>query len=264
MAEQAIDMRSFFSNFRHHRTAVAAAVLLGAGAGAGLVAAMPPQYSSQSLVLLPPVQAADGGQPPSRNSATEVKIASSDAVLGPAGATMAPRMSTREVKKTVDISAPTNDVIQVEAYAGTAAQAEKLARAIADSEVDYLTKASSSQTGAEVKALERAAQRPRGQPDHGQRGDREGEGASASEGLNSEDSIALAQLTAQQADLVLKIDDVKNKERGEDTGPGASIIQSASPARRPGLVPRLALSVGLGILLALGGAGPAARGDAEP
>ena len=125
MAEQAIDMRSFFSNFRHHRTAVAAAVLLGAGAGAGLVVAMPPQYSSQSLVLLPPVQASDGGQPTSRNSATEVKIASSDAVLGPAGAKVTPQMSTREVKKTVEISAPTDDVIQVEAYAGTRADPEQ-------------------------------------------------------------------------------------------------------------------------------------------
>ena len=157
MAEQAIDMRSFFSNFRHHRTAVAAAVLLGAGAGAGLVVAMPPQYSSQSLVLLPPVQASDGGQPTSRDSATEVKVASSDAVLGPAGAKMTPRMSTRAVKKTVEISAPTNDVIQVQAYAGTAAQAEMLARAIADSEVEYLTKSSRSRRSASGTVPSRTA-----------------------------------------------------------------------------------------------------------
>jgi capsular polysaccharide biosynthesis protein len=252
VAEQAIDMRSFFSNFRHHRTAVAVAVLLGAGAGAGLVVAMPPQYSSQSLVLLPPVQAADsGGQPTGRNSATEVKVASSDAVLGPAGAKMTPRMSTRDVKKTVEISAPTNDVIQVEAYAGTAAQAEMLARSIAESEVEYLTKSSSSQTAAEVKAL---SERHSALQDSLTTVNAEIEKAKArqqGEGLNSADSIALAQLTAQQADLVLKIDDVKSKERGEDTGPGAAIIQSASPARRPGLVPRLALSVGIGVLLAL-------------
>ena len=163
---------------------------------------------------------------------------------------MTPRMSTRDVKKTVEISAPTNDVIQVEAYAGTAAQAEMLARSIAESEVEYLTKSSSSQTAAEVKAL---SERHSALQDSLTTVNAEIEKAKARQRvtISSEDSIALSQLTAQQADLVLKIDDVKSKERGEDTGPGAAIIQSASPARRPGLVPRLALSVGIGVLLAL-------------
>ena len=50
---------------------------------------------------------------------------------------------------------------------------------------------------------------------------------------------------------MLQLDQVKNKALGDDLGPSASIIETASPARRPGLVTRLALSMVLGAVAAV-------------
>ena len=150
MAEQAVDLQSWFSNFRRHRGLLVLAATLGAASGAAFVVALPPQYSSQSLVLLPPVQDTGSGTP-ARNVATEVKVASSDVVLGPAGKAVTPRMSTRKMGESVTITASTDDVLQIQALADTADRAEKLASAVAASELAYLEEA----------AAPRAAPRPR-------------------------------------------------------------------------------------------------------
>ena len=254
MAEQAVDMRSVFATVRRHWKMLVLATTLGAAAGASLIIVVPPQYTSEALVLLPPAKTVDG-QPGVRNAGTEVKIASSDVVLGPAGRAVEPPLSSLAIKKQVQIGAPTADVIQVRANADSGARAEALARAVAESEVKYLNDAASSQSNAESQALanrlealqaslktvtaEIAKTRSRL------------EGVSASSPSGRADSSALAQLSAEQANLVLEVDQVKGKQAGDDTGPDATIIQVATPAVRPGTVGRMILTTGVGAALAL-------------
>jgi len=247
-------MRSVFATVRRHWKLLVLATTLGAAAGASLLVLVPTQYSSETLVLLPPVKSV-GGQPGVRNPATEIKVASSDVVLRPAGRAVDPPLSTEAIKKTVQIGAPTDDVIQVRASADSAERAEALAQAVAESEVNYLKNAASSQSSAEAQALtkrqtalesslstvtaEIAKTRTR----------LSGESPSSTSGRA--DATALAQLTAEQANVVLELDQVKGKQAGEDTGPDATIIQTATPATRPGTVGRMILTTGVGAALAL-------------
>src|SRR5262245_52348672 len=105
MAEQAVDLRSWMATVRRHGRLLAAAVAVGAAAGATLAITVPPMYSSTSQVLLPPAQPGADGLVVARNPETTVRIAESDAVLEPAGKTLDNEMSVRDVKKAVNVTA---------------------------------------------------------------------------------------------------------------------------------------------------------------
>ena len=163
-------------------------------------------------------------------------------------------MSTRKMGESVTVSASTQEVIQIQALADTAEKAEELARAVADSELEYLAEAAAPRVAprdAAIKqrtALEDSLTTVSDEIDVTRKRS-EQEPPDSADGRA--DTTALAQLTAQQADLVLQLDQVKNKALGDDLGPSASIIETASPARRPGLVARLALSMVLGAVAAV-------------
>lgn len=254
MAEQPIDVKSIFSVLRRHRRLLAFVAVLGAAAGAGIVMLAPPQYTSESTVLLP-TSHDQAGLPSGRDAATETRIASSDVVLGPAGQAVNPRMSTRAVKRAVRVNAPTQEVIQIAATGDTAKKAEALARAVAESEVEYLTNATDTQSAVEKNALieRRTALKDSltTVSDEIKAARSRSAGESPTTPQARADATVLAQLTAQQTDLVLQLERVADKAEGADTGPGATIIQTASPARRPGLVGRIVLLGGLCGLLAL-------------
>jgi hypothetical protein len=254
MAEQAVDVRSWVATLRRHSGLLLAATVLGAAGGATLAIMVPPQFSSESVVLLPPLKG-DDGQTTTRNSATEVKIAGSDVVMGPAGRSVSPSIPARRLQKAVDISASTDDVVEFVAHADTAARAEELAQAVAEAEKAYLMKASSSLGGAEAAALRQRREDLEDSLDtvtaevEKTRARIQQELPTSVEG--KADASALAQLTAEQADLVLKLDQVKAEALGADLGKPASIIQPATPARRPGMVVRAALFAWFGALATL-------------
>jgi hypothetical protein len=63
------------------------------------------------------------------------------------------------------------------------------------------------------------------------------------------DARALAQLSGQQTELVLNIDEIKGRMAGSGSEASATAIQQASPANRPGLVARFAMLALAGALL---------------
>ena len=254
MAEQAIDLGSWMATLRRHGRLLLAAAVLGAAGGATLAILVPPEFTSRTEVLLPPVKT-DDGQASARNSATEVKVAGSDVVIGPAARAVSPTISSRDLQEAVDIRASTDDVVEFVVRADGAVRAERLAQAVAQSEVDYLTKASSSLDGAKAAELEKRRSELQSQLDtvnaevEKTRARIKAELPDSAQGRA--DASALAQLTAEQTDLVLKVDQVKSEAAGSDTGKPARIIEPATPARRPGMVVRTALFAFFGALAAL-------------
>jgi capsular polysaccharide biosynthesis protein len=254
MSEQVMDVRSILSVLRRKLRVVSAMVFFGAAIGIAVVAlGRPPAYHSTSQVLLPPApanQTQQGGRDPS----TEVQIAESGVVLGPAGRMMKPALSLAEVQRLVTASAPTPDVIQFVAKGPTAERAEALARAVAVQDVAYQTEAASSLSQAEQHAI-------------AERGKALNESMSSvtdeitktnnrlsTEAPNSQrrraDETALAQLTAQQADLSLQLDSLKESSQAGQIGGEAQLLE-ALPAKRTEPLLWYGLGVLAGALVAL-------------
>lgn len=236
MSEQVLDVRSVASLLRRRMRLVLLLVLLGAGVGALVILlGRPPAYHSSSQVLLPHSPANDGQQG-GRDSATEVRIASSEVVLRPAGRAVDPELDLDQMEKLVQVSAPTEDVIRIVAQGPTAARAEALARAVAEAEVRYQSEAASTLSVAEKAALD-----ARGRTLQESLEAVNGEIESTQDRLSSEapgsarhqaDLTALAQLTAQQGDLSLQIDSLEERAATRQAGGQAMVIEAASPAKR--------------------------------
>lgn len=254
MAEQALDVSRYWAQLRRHRLLVAAAVLAGAGAGAGSAWVLPPSFSSESQVLLPPVEGS-GGETAERDVRTEIQVATSDVVLGAAGKAMDPPLSVRELEGQVRITAPTPDVINIVARARTGARAEEIARAVAAAELDYVSgKSELRSTTHEALLADREESLETSLADVTRQIRETRDRRAAGEpntGRDLADASALAQLTAEQANLVLALDEVRGLKGGDETEATASVIQKASPARRPGLVGQFVLRSAVGAALAV-------------
>jgi capsular polysaccharide biosynthesis protein len=239
MAEQ-LDLRSMMSLLRRRRRWLAAIACLGALVGIALVTWHPPLYTSTSKVLLPERPVQNDGQDSSWEASTQVSIAESDAVLGPAARAVTPALSGREVRSRVSVSAPSADVLVITAEGTTGASARALARAVAESEVAYQAQAASSLTSAELTEL--GERRDRLQSTlHAvdeqiartkDRLDNENEDSS----VGRRDASALTQLTAQQTDLVLDINELETKLGKAPGTSSARVIEEATPAERPQLL----------------------------
>lgn len=269
MSEQSLDLRSALSTLRRRRRTLTGIALLGAVAGVVFVFVRPPTYASTALVLLPP-PLYSSGEALQHESSTDVRIATSSSVLGPAGASIRPRMSVREVERRVEVTAPTPDLLQIQSRAESAELAENLTQAVAEAEVRFMATGRQQLRNAERAALN----------------ERRTELATSLETVNEElqksmarkeeqdpdssvgraEAIAFSQLAAQQANLVLQMDRLRDQEEQTKVGGPASIIQAATPARRPGLVLQyLAYGLaGLTTALALAAAVLLARGRRDP
>jgi capsular polysaccharide biosynthesis protein len=242
VSEQAVDLRSTLSILRRKRRVLVGAAVLGVAAGLCLLLLRPPMYSSSTVVLLPPARE-ESGETTTREVQTDVEIASSSAVLEEAGAVVTPRVSTYDLAERVDVSATTTDVIRIQASADDAAEAENLAQAIAASYVAFLKEANSSLSSARLSALTERRRALQASLDTVNREIDQTNARLQNEEPNSArgraDSTALARLTAEQADLVLQIDEVKKDQqaaRQPGADAGATILEDASPAQRPQLV----------------------------
>jgi capsular polysaccharide biosynthesis protein len=240
---------------------LAVAATLGALVGGALAYVLPGTYSSTSVVLLPATPADSGGQVASHDIETQVQIALSDVVLGRAGQTLHPPLSADTVADRVEVIAPTTDVLRITAKAGSAAQAEALAGAVATADVDYQRQAASSLSEDQRSALtDRLATLTKSlstvtaelkKTQNLMR--KESPTSTAGKAY----AAAYAELTAQQASVVLQIDDVKeeavagSQPLNGQPGGGASVIQEASPAERTPLLLRIAMFSGVGLALAL-------------
>jgi len=258
MAEQSVDLRSTLSVLRRHRLVLVIAAVIGIAAGVSFVVLRPPQYASSSQVLLPPVQTTDG-QTPVRDPQTEIRIATSDGVLRPAGQAVSPKLSVLAMARRVHVSASTSDVLSIQARADTPELAEALAREVAKAEVDYVTLASSSLSSAQTAALLQRQQALEDNQttvgDEIKKAQARIAGESSTSDQGQRDAAVLAQLTAQQAGLALEIDALKQKAAEAQPDSVARVLSAASPAKRPGLVSR---SIGFSVLFVLVAVGIAA------
>jgi hypothetical protein len=248
MAEQALDLRAIASTLRRRRLVLVGAAIAGALAGVGLVVVGSLDYTSTSQVLLPPRQAGDDTA--DREVETEVRVAGSDLVLGVVAEERTPPVPARQLATRVQVSASTPDVIEFRVSAPTAKEAREVAQALAEQEVLYVQDAASSLGTAQRAALEdREAALTESLATVGEeiRVTRERiESGDPGTVAGQADATALAQLTAEQASLVLQLDNVKSRMSGSVTGSAATIIQPATAARRPGPVRAYAAAGALG------------------
>lgn len=255
MGEQALDLRSGLAVLRRHRAVLAGAALLGVVAGGTYTVVRPPGFASTSMVLLP--EQPSTLQTP-RDPGTEAKVAGSAAVLGPAGKRMHPARSAAQMAALVTASAASSTVVQFHSEAASPGVAQRLAQAAAESEVAYVKKASSAGISAQQEDLTKRLGDLNGSlttlagqiKETTHRRNLEGPTTAAGRA----DSTALAQLTAEQADVVLQRDQVKQQAQAAEAGitpSTASIIEPAAAGRRPALLHRIGEYGAIGGVLAL-------------
>ena len=95
MSEQSLDLKAAWTVLRRHAFLLTVALLVGAVAGVALAVWRPPLWTSESTVLLPPASESGVGAA-ERDSGTQVRVASSDLVLGQAGRESHTRRTRRQ------------------------------------------------------------------------------------------------------------------------------------------------------------------------
>lgn len=253
MSERTVDLRSTLAGLRRHQRVLVGAAVLGAAVGIGSVVLWPPTYSSSSLVLLPP-KLADPNQM-AEAVQTDVRIATSDSVLGPAARSLEPPMSRQAIARHVEVAAVTPLVLQITAMAADPARAEEISRAVADSDVSFVTDSASALTSARRASIT-ARLKDLGQTlDQVEEQIRVTTARQQSENPATEqgraDAATLASLTARRGELVLQIDQLRSETEVVQPSGGASVIQEASPAKRAGMIPRYLISTLAGFFVAV-------------
>lgn len=255
MTKRATDLRSIGATLRRRSRVLITAALVGLALGIAYVLLLPPPLTSTALVLLPTPALAE-----STNSDvdTQVQIALSATVLERAGQAVVPALSPRSVKDMVAISAPTNQLIKIEATSAKAVEAQTLSQAVADSYVGYV-----SNTAREVTSAALADLKVRRDQLQAQIRQLQNEIAATTKrqrelNPNSAEGIKEAQLSAelrtQQADLSVQVDKVEDKiatggpVASSATG-GTSVIQKATEATGHSTLVRLLFWGALGALV---------------
>jgi capsular polysaccharide biosynthesis protein len=240
VSEQIVDLGSVWAILRRNTRALAIAAVIGALGGFAALRLLPVEYTSTSVVLLPPLSSGATALPNSHSVDTQVQIALSEAVLGRAGASLHPRLNSAQVADRIAIEAPTDEVLSITAQGRTSAEAEELASAVAAADVAYLREAGSALSKEQVAALNQRIATLKGSLTSVNteltKTTNRLKQESATVVAGKADAAALAQLTARQADLVLQIDGVQkqlsgNGQDANGTAAGnANVIQQASPA----------------------------------
>lgn len=128
MSEQALDLGTSLRILRRNKPIVGIAAALGLTAGLAFAVLKPPLLTSQAEVALPS----------SRNIATEVFVASSNPVLTIALRHLGSPMSLQALRGRVRSKSLTPTIISISAQGETAAQAEDIANAVADSYIVFI------------------------------------------------------------------------------------------------------------------------------
>jgi hypothetical protein len=219
------------------------AAVIGAVDGGLAVSLRPPVYSSSSKVLLPAVVPGSSVAVPTHDILTQVRVAMSETVLGPAGRAVTPKLSAKQVADRVTVQAETSELLTIIAKGPTPASAEALSGAVAQAELAYLETAANAVDDRSQAALTDRLRTMEDSLDAVKAELRKTAGRIKSElaisAQGKADAAALAQLTAQQANLVLQIDKVKDDASSRSAGrPGsaATLIEPPSAAVTTSLV----------------------------
>jgi capsular polysaccharide biosynthesis protein len=142
MSEQALDLRRSGQMVRRHKALIGVVAVLGLLAGATLALLNRPAFTSTALIVLPgapqTVQATTGPGT-STFMETQTVVAGSDPVLQGALGNITPSVSLQMLRREVQASAQSSNILAVSAEGATAAQAERIANAVARSYISYVT-----------------------------------------------------------------------------------------------------------------------------
>src|SRR5262249_59314556 len=157
MSQETLDLRRSLQLVRRPQIVVGILAALGLLAGLGLLLHRPPMLASQALVEVVLSSSAQAAAPQGGSAAinpalaTQIVIASSDSVLESALRTVDPSMSVQTLRSRVrTTSVASSDILSISGQGRTAAQAEGIANAVADSYVAYVS--SGKITGGQVQA----------------------------------------------------------------------------------------------------------------
>ena len=257
MSGKPTEFRSVAATLRRRGRVLAASAVAGLAAGVVFVMVQPPALTSTTLVLLPTPALADSS---SSDVATQVHIALSATVLGRAGQAVAPPIPARSVEKMVEVSAPTSQLLQIDATSTNAAEAQTLSQAVADSYVGYVSNtarevSSAALSDLKVRRDELQKQISQLQADIAAAIKRQQAVDPASQDGRKEAQL-LAGLRTEQADLSLQLEKVEDKIAtggpvGSSATVGTSVIQPATEARGLPTPVRLLIWAPLGALICL-------------
>jgi capsular polysaccharide biosynthesis protein len=147
MNREPLDLRRSLQILRRRLITVGIAAALGAVAGAAYTVLSPPMHAGTALVVLPSTAS---------NAGAQVLIAESNPVLEAALPGIKPAMSLLALNNGIQVTAVTTNLVSITAQAGTAAQAEEMANALADSYVAYADSPQAPNGQAPAKVLQYA------------------------------------------------------------------------------------------------------------
>ncbi|GAA0606051.1 hypothetical protein HPO96_01990 [Kribbella sandramycini] len=139
MSAQQLDVKKSWQAIRRSRLLMAVMAVVGLLLGVAYAFVRPPMYTSAALVVLPPPTAIAGSTAGSQSIETQVYIAESGPVLHSAGQNLQPALSTETVRSRVKATAVTDDVIRIEAKGTSARQSVRLANAVAQVYLVFVT-----------------------------------------------------------------------------------------------------------------------------
>jgi phosphoribosylformylglycinamidine (FGAM) synthase PurS component len=235
MKDQVTDLRSTVAALRRDRGVLAAAAVVGLALGATYAIVQPPVLTSTALVLLPtPTLAASSDT----DVNTQVRIALSATVLEQAGKAVEPALSARTVERMLDVSAPTNQLMEIDARSTSAPVAQTLAQAVAESYVNYVGETASAATSAALADLNTRVEDLQKQitdmQDEITATTRRQQAVDPDSSSGRREAQLLAGLETEQGDLSLQLDKVKDQIATSTPAGSAAItgtvIQKATPA----------------------------------
>jgi capsular polysaccharide biosynthesis protein len=206
-----------------------------------IYAALTPHWpTARALVILPPASSGSNAQP-LRDMNTEIQIALSSGVLAQAGNAIRPRLAASTIQDQVDVTATTQDILQIQARADTAHEAISLSNAVANSYVDYSTHALATRAKLLAGSLRSQAARLNQeaadiQTQIAQHATLAATLSRGSAQANAENAT-LASLQARYGDLVQQLDTVNiqigNADLGSSGTNAATVLESATTATTP-------------------------------
>jgi capsular polysaccharide biosynthesis protein len=235
---------------------LAAAALVGLAAGVTYAMLTPSPVTSSTLVLLPTPAHAETS---SSDIESQVRIALSASILDQAGHAVVPALPGRSVEKIVKVSAPTSQIVQIDATSTDPAEAQTLSQAVADAYVGYV-----SNTAREVSAAALADLKVRKDALQTQVRQLKKEisattlrqrAADPSSPDATQEAQLLARLRSELADLSIQLDKVLDRiatgTPGTSVGAGTSVIQPATDATGPSTLVRLIMWGSFGALFCI-------------
>lgn len=161
MSPQAPDSRRSVQLLRRYKKTFGAIALLGLLLGIAYALLTPPMVSSSALVVIPETiaqaQAAQDGTAASTTATTQAVVAGSTPVLQGALPNISPALSLITLENRITVSSPAVSILAFTGEGKTAAQAENIANAVADSYVAYVGSSSSPVGYVAAKVLQSAS-----------------------------------------------------------------------------------------------------------